>query len=192
MKKVILVRHGESFANVNNIISEELDKYPLTQRGVEQILFTGEQLKDLKFNGILYSPVLRTKQTAKTLAEIIGLAAKEDKRVREAGLGPYNGYKVDDVPKMSREDLGMETWESILKRMRDTIKDYDGCYIIVSHALPIRVLTASFLGLDEAGSFGIDIKPASMTAIDVADGKVLTIGTLLLTQNVKKRLTSCR
>ncbi|MEM3313203.1 MAG: histidine phosphatase family protein [Thermoplasmatales archaeon] len=60
MKKVILVRHGESFANVNNIISEELDKYPLTQRGVEQTLFTGEQLKDLKFNGILYSPVLRT------------------------------------------------------------------------------------------------------------------------------------
>ncbi|MEM0073142.1 MAG: histidine phosphatase family protein [Thermoplasmatales archaeon] len=192
MKKVILVRHGESFANVNNIISEELDKYPLTQRGVEQTLFTGEQLKDLKFNGILYSPVLRTKQTAKTLAEITGLTAKEDKRVREAGLGPYNGYKVDDVPKMSREDLGMETWESILKRMRETIKDYDGCYIIVSHGLPIRVLTASFLGLDEASSFGIDIKPASMTAIDVSEGKVLTIGTLLLTENVKKKLTNCR
>jgi probable phosphoglycerate mutase len=191
MKKVVLVRHGESFANVYNVISEDVDKYPLTQRGVEQTLFTGEQLKDLKFDGIICSPLLRTRQTAKTLADITGLTVKEDERVREAGLGPYNGFKVDDIPKLSREDIGMETWESILTRMRAAIDDYDGCYIVVSHALPIRALTASFLGLDEAGSFGIDIKPASMTAVNVEDGKVLTIGTLLLTEKVKGMLRDC-
>ncbi|MGC8644886.1 MAG: histidine phosphatase family protein [Thermoplasmata archaeon] len=186
-----MVRHGESFANVNNVISEDVDKYPLTQRGVEQILFTGEQLRELNFTGIISSPLLRTRQTAKTLAEVTGLPVKEDERVREAGLGPYNGFKVDEVPKLSREELGMETWESILKRMRGTIESYEGCYIVVSHALPIRALVASFLGLDEVGSFGIDIKPASMTAISVDEGKVLTIGTLLLTEEVKKKMRDC-
>lgn len=190
IKKILLMRHGESFANVNNIISEDLDKHPLTDRGVEQILFSAEQLKGLKFDGIVCSPLLRTRQTAKTLGEVVGLKVVENNKIRESGLGPYNGYRVDEVPKLKREDLGMETWDSQLERMRSALNDYNGTYIFVSHALPIRVLTASFLGLDERESFGIDIKLASMTAIDVEKNKVYSIGTLLLTDRIKKLFSS--
>ncbi|MCL5930377.1 MAG: histidine phosphatase family protein [Candidatus Thermoplasmatota archaeon] len=190
IKKLLLMRHGESFANVNNIISEDLDKYPLTDRGVEQILFSAEQLKGLKFKGIVCSPLLRTRQTAKTLGEVVGLKVVENNKIRESGLGPYNGYRVDEVPKLKREDLGMETWDSQLERMRSALNDYDGTYIFVSHALPIRVLTASFLGLDERESFGIDIKLASMTAIDVEKNRVVSIGTVLLTDRIKKLFSS--
>ncbi len=179
------MRHGESFANVNNIISEDINKNPLTERGVEQILFAAEQLKGLKFDGIVTSPLLRTKQTAKTIGESLGLKVVESRKVRESGLGPYDGYRVDNVPKLSREELGMETWESQLRRMRDALKDFDGNYIIVSHALPIRVLTASFLGLNEMESFGIDIKLASMTAIDINNEKVHSIGSVILTEKIK-------
>lgn len=180
------MRHGESFANVNNIISEDVNQYPLTERGVEQILFSAEQLKGLKFDGIVCSPLLRTKQTARTVGEVIGLKVTENSKIRESGLGPYNGYKVDEVPKLNREDLGMETWSSQLNRLKSALADYEGQYLFVSHALPIRVLTASFLGLNERESYGIDIKLASMTAIDVENEKVLSIGTLLLTERVKK------
>ena len=180
------MRHDESFANVNNIISEDMNQYPLTERGVEQILFTAEQLKGLKFDGIVCSPLLRTKQTARTVGEVIGLKVTENSKIRESGLGPYNGYRVDEVPKLNREDLGMETWNSQLDRLKSALADYEGQYLFVSHALPIRVLTASFLGLNERESYGIDIKLASMTAIDVENEKVLSIGTLLLTERVKK------
>lgn len=186
IKKLILMRHGESFANVNNIISEDMNQYPLTERGVEQILFSAEQLKGLKFDGIVCSPLLRTKQTARTVGEVIGLKVTENSKIRESGLGPYNGYRVDEVPKLNREDLGMETWSSQLDRLKSALADYEGQYLFVSHALPIRVLTASFLGLNERESYGIDIKLASMTTIDVENEKVLSIGTLLLTERVKK------
>ncbi len=184
------MRHGESFANVSSIISEDMNLYPLTERGVEQILFSAEQLRGLKFDGIVCSPLLRTRQTAKTVGEVIGLKVTESNKIRESGLGPYNGYKVDDVPKLNREDLGMETWNSQLERMRSALMDYDGSYIFVSHALPIRVLVSSFLGLDERESYGIDIKLASMTVIDVEHEKVYSIGTLLLTDRIRKLFSS--
>ena len=110
----------------------------------------------------------------------------ENSKIRESGLGPYNGYRVDEVPKLNREDLGMETWNSQLDRLKSALADYEGQYLFVSHALPIRVLTASFLGLNERESYGIDIKLASMTTIDVENEKVLSIGTVLLTERVKK------
>lgn len=185
------MRHGESLANVQNIISEDLKKYPLTERGMEQVLFSGEQLKRLKFNGVISSPLLRTKQTAKTIGDVMGLDVFESEKIRESGLGQYNGSKVENVPKLSREDLAMESWTSQVKRMRNVLTEYDGCFILVSHALPIKALTASFLEMDERESFGIDIKLASMTAIDVERSKVLSIGTLLLTEKIRKIFSLC-
>lgn len=191
IKKAILMRHGESLANIQNIISEDIRKYPLTERGMEQVLFSAEQLRGIKFDGIINSPLLRTVQTAKTVADVLGLQTFEDDRIKESGLGPYNGYKVENIPKLSRDDLGMESWDSQVKRMRSVISSYDGCFVLVSHALPIKALTASFLEMDERESFGIDIKLASMTAIDVENNKVLSIGTLLLTDRIKKIFSSC-
>ncbi len=186
IEKAIFIRHGESLANVLNIITEDIDGYPLTERGMEQVLFSAEQLKGLKIDGIISSPILRTKQTARAIGDRLNLDIKIDDRVRESGLGAYNGYKLENVPKLSREDLGMESWSSQVKRMRKIIDDYDGNYVVVSHALPIRAVVASFLDLDEKESFGIEIKPASMSAIDISNNKVLSIGTLLLTDRIRK------
>ena len=47
MKYVVLIRHGESYTNRNGILSSELNKYRLTEEGLEQARFTGEQLKGL-------------------------------------------------------------------------------------------------------------------------------------------------
>jgi len=186
IKKAIFIRHGESLANVMNIITEDLEGYPLTERGMEQVLFSAEQLKGLKIDGVICSPILRTRQTANAIADRLNLSVKIDPRVRESGLGQYNGYKLENVPKLSREDLGMESWLSQVKRMRSIISDYDGNYVVVSHALPIRAVVASFLDLDERESFGIEIRPASMSAIDIENNKVLSIGTLLLTDRIRK------
>jgi len=186
IKKAIFIRHGESLANVMNIITEDLEGYPLTERGMEQVLFSAEQLKGLKIDGIISSPILRTRQTANAIADRLNLTVKIDTKVRESGLGQYNGYKLENVPKLSREDLGMESWFSQVNRMRSIINDYEGNYVVVSHALPIRAVVASFLDLDERESFGIEIRPASMSAVDIENNKVLSIGTLLLSDRIRK------
>ncbi|MCL5680570.1 MAG: histidine phosphatase family protein [Candidatus Thermoplasmatota archaeon] len=185
----ILMRHGESVANVMKIITEDPDEHPLTERGVEQVLFSAEQLKGLNINGIISSPILRARQTSLKISDVTGLGIRIDQRLRESGLGQYNKFKIDEVPKLSREDLGMEPWDAQVLRMRSVLDELDGKYILVSHALPIRAVTASFLDMDEKESYGMDIKHASMTIIDLDNAKPLTIGTLLLTDKVKKLLS---
>lgn len=188
-RMAILMRHGESVANVMKIITEDPDEHPLTERGVEQVLFSAEQLKGLNINGIISSPILRARQTSLKISDVTGLGIRIDQRLRESGLGQYNKFKIDEVPKLSREDLGMEPWDAQVLRMRSVLDELDGKYILVSHALPIRAVTASFLDMDEKESYGMDIKHASMTIIDLDNAKPLTIGTLLLTDKVKKLLS---
>ncbi|BAB59883.1 phosphoglycerate mutase [Thermoplasma volcanium GSS1] len=186
MNRAILVRHGESETNLYGIISSDYDRYPLTQYGREQVTFIAPKLAELKFDGIITSPILRAVQTARIIANKCGLEILTDDRVRESGFGPYNNMHISEIPWKSREDMKMEPWESHVKRMREVINEYDGSYIIVSHAYPIKALICDMLGMGEDDCYSVEIKNASMSAIDVTNGRVLSIGTFLISDRVKR------
>ncbi len=186
MKYVVLIRHGESYTNRNGILSSELNKYRLTEEGLEQARFTGEQLKGLKFNGIISSPVLRAVETANIINQFLNLQITTDNRAVESDFGEYNGKRIVDIPDKSRNELGMESFESQQNRMIDLINSYEGSYLVVSHSFPIRCALAHYLDLNEEESFGMDIRHASMSVIDVENGKIMSIGSLLLSQRIKK------
>ena len=79
----------------------------------------------------------------------------------------------------------MESFKSQEERMVSLLNSFQGRYIIISHSFPIKCAIAHFLGLEEEESFGIDIRHASMSVIDAEQGKVLSIGSLLLSQKMK-------
>ncbi|MCL4341971.1 MAG: 2,3-diphosphoglycerate-dependent phosphoglycerate mutase [Candidatus Thermoplasmatota archaeon] len=184
MKLAILIRHGESEANVKNLISEDTEKFPLTLKGRDQAKFIADQIGVFKFDGIISSPVLRARQTAEIISERIGIPYVIDSRIRESGLGDYNNRNISEVGKMSRTEMGMESWESHIERFRETFNAYDGTYIMVSHALPIRAAISSFLGFNEEESFGINIRNASMSVIDIEKKHILSIGSFLVTPKI--------
>ncbi|WP_337859981.1 2,3-diphosphoglycerate-dependent phosphoglycerate mutase [Ferroplasma sp.] len=188
MKYAVLIRHGESYTNRNGILSTELNKYRLTEEGIEQARFTGEQLKGLKFDGIVSSPVLRAVETAHIINQYLNLDIVTDNRAIESDFGEYNGKRIVDIPDKSRNELGMESFQSQADRMISLINSYDGNYIVVSHSFPIRCVLAHYLGMDEEESFGIDIRHASMSTIDLTSQKLLAIGSLLVSQRIKKIL----
>jgi probable phosphoglycerate mutase len=185
MKYVVLIRHGESYTNRNGILSRELNKYRLTEEGIDQARFTGEQLNGLKFNGIISSPVLRAVETAHIINQYLNLDIVTDDRAIESDFGEYNGKRIVDIPDKSRNELGMESFQSQADRMLNLIKSYDGFYIVVSHSFPIRSLLAYYLGMNEEESFGIDIRHASMSVIDLTSNKIMSIGSLLLSSRIK-------
>ncbi|PYB68337.1 MULTISPECIES: 2,3-diphosphoglycerate-dependent phosphoglycerate mutase [unclassified Thermoplasma] len=185
MEKAILVRHGESETNVYGIISTDEDRYPLTENGVFQVQRTAAQLAELDFDGIISSPILRAYQSAQIIASATGLSIVKDERARESEFGPYNNSRITEIPYGTREELEMEPWESHVRRMRSLVSDYDGSYIIVSHAYPIKSLLCDFLGLGEFDCFSVEIKNASMSAVLVKEERVLTIGSLILSESVK-------
>ncbi|AAT44008.1 2,3-diphosphoglycerate-dependent phosphoglycerate mutase [Picrophilus oshimae] len=189
MEYVILVRHGESMTNRSGILSREMNKYGLTDNGIEQAKFTAYQLKSMNFDMIISSPVLRARETARIIANETNLKLKIDDRAIESDFGQYEGMHINEIPMKPREELGMETFESQQARMIDLIDSYNGRCIIVSHAFPIRAAISYYLDMDEQESFGIEIRYASMSAIDVKNKRILSIGSLLITDRIKKRFS---
>ncbi len=186
MDYVILIRHGESMTNRSGILSREINKYGLTDNGMDQAKFTAYQLKSINFDMIISSPVLRARETAKIISNETKSKIKIDERAIESDFGMYEGMHINEVPMKPREELGMETFESQQYRMIDLINSYKGRCIIVSHAFPIRAAIAYYLDMDEQESFGIEIRYASMSSIDVKNKKVLSIGSLLMTEKIKR------
>ncbi len=184
----ILVRHGESEANVRKIISSDINGYPLTERGMRQAEFTAEQLKGLHIDGILSSPVQRAMQTANIIGSTIDLVPAIEGNITESGMGPYNNSMMAGLPPGSRDELGMESWSSQVLRMRSVLEGTQGVQLLVSHAMPIRAAISSYLDLDEVESFGIEIRNASMSVIDVQNERIICIGSLLVSDRLRTML----
>ena len=178
MKKAILIRHGESEANIRGILSEELEYYNLTENGRNQAERIGNILRNYRIDGIFSSPILRTRETAEIVSRIVGKKVEIMDAIRESGLGDFNGKPFQSLPFGGREELGMEPWSSLVKRMVRALEERDGNYVYVSHALPIRAAVAHYLGMNELDSYGIEIRYTSVSAIDITNGRVLCLGSL--------------
>lgn len=100
MRKLILVRHGESAANVSEIISGD-PQTPLTDLGVHQATNTGKQIAmkyDPRELQIVASPYKRAHDTALHIAREIGHDPSSivlDPELRERHFGEFEGRHVD-------------------------------------------------------------------------------------------------
>ncbi len=184
----ILVRHGESETNVRNLISSDYDGYPLTETGRRQAVTASEQFRGMNLNSFLTSPVQRARETAKIISGSIGMDPVIDERIKESGMGKYNNRNFTDIPKLRRSELGMETWESHQNRFLGALEDINGVALLVSHAFPIRATLSYYLGLNEEESYGINIRNASISVIDLEKAEVLCIGSRHLTERVKGQI----
>lgn len=90
--KVYFVRHGESEANVNREFSNREFKHPLTDTGRAQVAALAEQLKELPFQAIYSSPLLRARQTAEILSQQLGVTYYVVDALREHDVGELEGY----------------------------------------------------------------------------------------------------
>ena len=120
MDYAILIRHGESEANVLKILDHDPDsKYHLTQIGRGQVEFTAERISKLKVDLILSSPLLRARETAEILSKKINVPYKVENGITEAGLGSFHVTgKKDYSTAMTR------TVEFLNNEMRDMSGGY--------------------------------------------------------------------
>lgn len=74
MKSIYFVRHGQTVWNVENKICGATD-IELTEFGHEQAIKTGEEIlkKGIKADEILYSPLIRAKETALHISQMTGI-----------------------------------------------------------------------------------------------------------------------
>jgi len=161
--ELLLIRHAESQYNAKE--TDHLDS-ALTKLGRKQTIDVSAFLKR-KFDDIqewdgLVSPFLRTLQTAKTIYEHTDLKFKVDWRIHEYG-GDYACMTSFDIPNRKDkfpeffEDTEVNSWKMIAEVKSDFfdrilkfvewLQEYNGRYVIVSHAIPIYTMIYILKGI---------------------------------------------
>ena len=165
MARIILVRHGETDWNKQEIFRGRID-INLNQNGIRQAQAIGEELKEQKLDAVYSSPLSRAKLTAQTIADYCNLKVNVEDGFIDLNYGKWQGISHEDVktqypelyalwqkqPHLVKfpdgECLGdvkhraMDTLEQIIsKHKNDTVA-------IVAHRVVNKVMLCSVLGLD--------------------------------------------
>jgi len=168
MGHVYFVRHGQTVWNVENKICGATD-IALTAKGHEQAVETGKKILEqgIKADEIIYSPLVRAKDTALHISEMTGIPAREEPRLKEQNFGKYestarNGEEFAEAKKqfITRYEGG-ESMLHLAQRiynLLDEIKEDDKTYIMVAHNGIARVVQSYFYEMtnDEYAAFGVD------------------------------------
>ena len=94
--KLLFVRHGESEANVLNEFSNGLGKHPLTEKGRQQASELAQRLNGTPIAACYSSPILRARQTAEILSDVLGISCQLTDALREFDVGVLEG-KSDEA-----------------------------------------------------------------------------------------------
>lgn len=124
------VRHGQTVWNVENKICGATD-IPLTPLGYEQARELGEEIlrQGLKIDKILYSPLIRAKETARQISEAAGIPMEEEIRLKEQNFGIYESTPRDGAEfKKAKENFvssygGGESMLKLCQRIYNLLDD---------------------------------------------------------------------
>lgn len=156
-----LVRHGEAENNVLGLLNSGAGKreYSLTERGRRQVAETTEFLRAERPDFIVASPILRARQSAEIIRDVLAIPLTIDSRLCEARFGDFEDTDhqafIDFMRKhgtraIGAPELGVEGYMDIRERVRaflDAVtSNFSGKKIvIVSHADTLQELYAELI-----------------------------------------------
>ena len=111
MARLIMIRHGESTANLEKRFTVSTDE-PLTPAGIEQARARGRALLGRCAPTALYSsPFLRAFQTAQGIGEVLGLEPVIVEDLREQDFGIFRGRPYTDFYGHWMAAGGVDRWD---------------------------------------------------------------------------------
>lgn len=104
MTRIYLVRHGQTFFNLERRIQGQMES-DLTPEGESQAVALRKKLLDIPFSALYVSPLRRTRRTAELLTEGFGLTPVYADELKEILMGDWQGWLVSDLEKDFAEEL---------------------------------------------------------------------------------------
>ena len=169
--KYILLRHGKNIhqTKLKDIIYHFPDDNPpcqLIEEGIEEAKRAGEKIKEKNIDYIYCSDILRARQTAKIVADVIGFDSEKiiyDTRLRDINWGIFGGkhkdeawayYNCDMMRKFNESTPQGETWNDCKKRMIDILQEIERNnenknILIISHGDPLWLLEGYIKGISD-------------------------------------------
>lgn len=174
--KLVLVRHGQTFSNVDKILDTALPGAALTDHGHEQARTFGASIAGTPPAIVVSSSALRAVQTAGHIAAATGHAPQQRDGIHETQAGDWEGRNDEATHKAFTEiyarwhsgDLdarvpGGDSARSVLDRYVPVLDALRDEYltgpdvpdvVVVSHGAAIRLVAAILSGVD--GEFAAD------------------------------------
>lgn len=173
MRRLLLVRHGESEWNASRRLQGQAD-IDLSPRGEQQALELAPTIAQLSPDRIICSDLRRARRTA----ELLGFpGAENEPALREVNVGDWTGLEIGgliaDRPDAYRgwragtyTPPGGESWDEFVARTvaaTQTIFETAERPLIVCHGGVIRALLQSLLGLSPRRI--VPVGPASLSVL---------------------------
>ncbi|MBU6323278.1 phosphoglycerate mutase family protein [Patescibacteria group bacterium] len=188
--RYVLVRHGESKANVEGIIISDpvvglQEAYGLSSHGKRQVLEASHAAATaglVDAEALIHtSPFSRTKETAEIAREAVGAAPViEDERLRERWFGVWERTSNANYSRVWRDDESdirhtnglVESVAAVAERILALVEELDEKHhgktlVLVSHGDPLDILRAT-LRNDAADHCAFQMKTAEFRVLDNA------------------------
>ena len=197
----LFIRHGETDYNKKMHLPGRIPGVHLNKKGRQQAQAVAERLASAPIKGIYASPLDRTMETAKLLADVLMLEVIPMAGLLETDSGEWQGQSVK---KLRRQKIWQAVQghpslftfpggESIMEcqhrivqaveslRLIHSSEDLVACF---SHADPIKQAIAYYLGLPLDNFQRLAIDPASISALHISNN-----GSRLIMLNYNPSLT---
>ena len=184
MPLAIFMRHGEADNNVNRILVGRHIESHLTEIGRQQVRDTANHLKEIVVDKVFVSPLIRARETAEIVCDVINLDYEIDERLYEIELGKLVGMNYEDIiekhgnlflkfysgDEQMLDDYGVESFTSVKMRIKhlldEAIERYpDKNIIFVTHLDPIKAAISLLLDLKPEALYQWHIRNAALTIL---------------------------
>ena len=185
--RIFLVRHGATVLTAEDRFAGATD-VQLSDEGREQARRLAMRLRDEKVAAIYASPLGRTVETARILAEPHGIEIETRDGLREISHGRWEQMTRHEVEQAFPEEaaawekdpytfapIGGESGLAVTARALPVLMDIVRAHpsaniIVVSHKATIRLLLSSLLGFDPRRyRDSLDQNPAALNIVDFKD-----------------------
>ncbi|MDD2494058.1 MAG: histidine phosphatase family protein [Tissierellia bacterium] len=142
---IYLVRHGESFANINKRFSGITD-VELSDLGRKQALQAGQNLREYNISRIFTSPLIRACETAKIIGEQININIEVINNLIEVNFGIFENMTWEEIVENHKEETELwvnqgfkykfpegESYDDIINRISSFIDNLEDNSVIVTH-----------------------------------------------------------
>jgi broad specificity phosphatase PhoE len=188
MTRIILVRHGQTAWNREDLIRGQVD-VPLDDTGLAQAAATAARIAaEWKPVALYSSPLRRAVQTAQLIADRLGLELRTVTGFNDMNFGQWQGLAYSEVrqrwPEMSEawltrpHTVTFPNGESLsrvrqrgMSALHQVIQQHpDQDAVIVGHIVLNRVLLCAVLGLDDSHHWRIGQDTCAVNMIEWREG----------------------
>ncbi len=184
MTTFLLIRHGANDFIGNTLVGRR-PGVSLNAEGRAQAEALADRLGRLPIDALYSSPLERARETAAPLADRLGLEVRTCEGIHEIDPGDWTGLTLDELrglPEWSaysayrsgtrcpNGELLLDVQARFVTALERLRADHPGEVLaLFSHADPIRIALAYYLGMPLDHVLRLDIAPASVSVLTLSD-----------------------